>query len=173
MISPIAKRWLEEGHLHFPPIQYSSILVAVDGSAPSIQATRHAVQLASLTDARLTAVFVDYDGEDEIISEDRWHRYAELEEEVMYGLAGIDAARFMAGERNVPFKGVFMRGSLTRSILSLADKERADLIVTGNTGLTGIRHLLLGSFAESLVKESRIPVLVVKQDSLNINDGHQ
>ncbi|MBE9916240.1 universal stress protein [Paenibacillus donghaensis] len=91
----------------------------------------------------------------------------------MYGLAGIDAARFMTGERNVPFKGVFMRGSLTRSILSLADKERADLIVTGNTGLTGIRHLLLGSFAESMVKESRIPVLVVKQDSLNINDGHQ
>jgi nucleotide-binding universal stress UspA family protein len=42
-----------------------------------------------------------------------------------------------------------------------AEKHDADAIVTGTRGLSGIKHLLLGSTAERLVQHSEVPVLAV------------
>ncbi len=39
--------------------------------------------------------------------------------------------------------------------------EGADLIVMGSRGLSGLKHLLLGSIAERVVQKSRCPVLTV------------
>ncbi len=38
----------------------------------------------------------------------------------------------------------------------------ADLIVMGTRGLTGIKHVALGSTAERVVRKARCPVLTVK-----------
>ncbi len=43
-----------------------------------------------------------------------------------------------------------------------AERQQADLIVIGTRGLTGLKHLLLGSIAERVVQKSRCPVLTVK-----------
>jgi nucleotide-binding universal stress UspA family protein len=48
-----------------------------------------------------------------------------------------------------------------RSFLSYARARKADLIVTGTHGYHGVPRLLLGSFAETLMLMSPIPVLVV------------
>jgi len=40
--------------------------------------------------------------------------------------------------------------------------QRADLIVIGTRGLSGLKHLLLGSIAERVVQKARCPVLTVK-----------
>jgi len=44
----------------------------------------------------------------------------------------------------------------------LADEWKADLIVMGSHGRTGIALAFLGSTAESVVRHSRIPVLTVR-----------
>jgi universal stress protein A len=47
-------------------------------------------------------------------------------------------------------------------IVRLAAREEVDLIVMGSHGRTGIRHLLIGSVAEKVVRKAPCPVLCVK-----------
>jgi universal stress protein A len=47
-------------------------------------------------------------------------------------------------------------------IVRVAREEAADLIVMGTHGWTGIRHLLVGSVAENVVRRAHCPVLVVR-----------
>jgi nucleotide-binding universal stress UspA family protein len=49
-----------------------------------------------------------------------------------------------------------------RHILQLLDKIGCDLIVMGTHGRSGLRHLLLGSVAEEVVRLAHCPVMVVK-----------
>jgi nucleotide-binding universal stress UspA family protein len=53
------------------------------------------------------------------------------------------------------------RGSAPREIVSLADEEGADLIVVATHGHAGVRHLVMGSTARSIVALAKCPVLVV------------
>ena len=43
-----------------------------------------------------------------------------------------------------------------------AERQQADLIVIGTRGLSGLKHLLLGSIAERVVQRAPCPVLTVK-----------
>jgi nucleotide-binding universal stress UspA family protein len=57
-----------------------------------------------------------------------------------------------------------VRGGVAKRIIAVAEGWDADLIVIGDTGRTGIKRIALGSVAETVVKGSSIPVLVVKAD---------
>jgi nucleotide-binding universal stress UspA family protein len=52
--------------------------------------------------------------------------------------------------------------SVAHAILEQARVLRADVIVVGTHGRRGLRRLLLGSDAEGVLREARIPVLVVR-----------
>ena len=54
-------------------------------------------------------------------------------------------------------------GSLDDAVLAAAAASKADLIVMGTHGRRGVSHLLLGSVAERVVRQSPIPVLTVRQ----------
>ena len=47
-------------------------------------------------------------------------------------------------------------------ILETADNLGAKMIVMGSQGLTGLKHLLIGSKAEQVVRLAKIPVTIVK-----------
>jgi nucleotide-binding universal stress UspA family protein len=59
--------------------------------------------------------------------------------------------------------GVILEGSPADAILDYAQKINADMIVVGSRGLSTFKGLLLGSVSAKLVRESKIPVLVVKK----------
>ncbi|MCS6926008.1 MAG: universal stress protein [Candidatus Binatia bacterium] len=52
-------------------------------------------------------------------------------------------------------------GHPVAAICRTAEQEQADLIVIGSHGRTGLRHLLLGSVAEQVVRYAPCPVAVV------------
>lgn len=52
-------------------------------------------------------------------------------------------------------------GSTADGILNCSKEFKADLIVIGTHSRTGIDRLLMGSVAESVVRNSQVPVLVV------------
>jgi universal stress protein A len=48
-------------------------------------------------------------------------------------------------------------------IVAMADRLGVDLIVMGTRGLTGVKHVLLGSVAERVIRLASCPVMTVKQ----------
>lgn len=53
------------------------------------------------------------------------------------------------------------------AIAAAAKRANADLIVMGSRGLTGLKHVILGSVAERTVRNAPCPVLTVKHDGAN------
>jgi nucleotide-binding universal stress UspA family protein len=51
-------------------------------------------------------------------------------------------------------------------ILSRAEALSAKAIVIGTRGLTGLRHLLLGSTAERVVEYAPCPVMTIRRDAI-------
>jgi nucleotide-binding universal stress UspA family protein len=54
-------------------------------------------------------------------------------------------------------------GQSHEQVLECANAVKADLIVLGTHGHTGLKHLLLGSTAERVVRLATCPVLVVRK----------
>jgi nucleotide-binding universal stress UspA family protein len=59
-------------------------------------------------------------------------------------------------------RSVVREGYAATAIVDEASEQEVDLIVIGSHGLSGIKHLLLGSIAERVVQKAPCPVLTVK-----------
>ena len=57
---------------------------------------------------------------------------------------------------------VVTAGAPLRDLLTTVDSTNADLLVVGARGVSGVRHVLLGSVAEGALNRCRVPVLVVQ-----------
>ncbi|MFH0825439.1 MAG: universal stress protein [Pseudomonadota bacterium] len=53
-------------------------------------------------------------------------------------------------------------GVAAHEIVYLAEEESADLIVVGTHGHTGVKHLVMGSIARSVLRMAHRPVLIVE-----------
>jgi nucleotide-binding universal stress UspA family protein len=146
------------------------ILVAVDGSKPSIDAGTQAIDIAKRFDAELIALYV--------VSPDVRYNYLEdvitprlpkaLKDVVMLamqrGEKHVDKVKQKASEENVKVKTDVVIGisSVVKEIIEYAEKNRIDMIIIGSRGLSGIKKMLLGSVASGVVTYAHCPVLVAK-----------
>jgi universal stress protein A len=74
----------------------------------------------------------------------------------------------LAAEASVPNAEIaVLTGEPAVEIIRAAIDHRCDLIAISTHGRTGLTHLLLGSVAERVVRESPVPVLTVR-----CGDGH-
>ena len=146
------------------------ILVAVDGSKPSMDASIQAIDIAKRYDAELIALYV--------VSPDIRYNYLEdvitprlpraLKDVMMIamqkGERHVDKVKQKASENNVKVKTDVVIGisSVVKEIIEYAEKNRIDMIVIGSRGLSGIKKMLLGSVASGVLIYSHCPVLVTK-----------
>lgn len=56
-----------------------------------------------------------------------------------------------------------------REVNRVAEEYDADLIIMGSHGVSGMKEIFLGSNTEKVVRNSDIPVLVIKQEQENLN----
>ena len=84
------------------------------------------------------------------------------------GAAGVacrpppDEAANAVSEAGVTVETHLSEGPISAVIVNLAKKLEADLIVMGTRGLSGLKHVLLGSVAERIVRSAPCPVMTVK-----------
>jgi nucleotide-binding universal stress UspA family protein len=70
----------------------------------------------------------------------------------------------MAGKEGITVTSdtIFNLPSAAESIISYATEQKADLIVIGTRGRSGLERLVLGSTASGVVSHATCPVLVVR-----------
>jgi nucleotide-binding universal stress UspA family protein len=147
---------------------YARILVGVDGSAASQRGLEEAVRLAQQGSAKLRIVHVL--GEFALMAGVPEAAYLEavLAEARRGGEQVVAKARAAAEGHGVDVEAELVE-TVGRTIGEvLADEVtrwRADLVVLGTHGRRGLRRMVLGSDAESVVRTSPVPVLLVRAPS--------
>lgn len=139
-------------------------LVPVDFSAASDQALAYAIALATKLQACLTLLHVIHDlplGVGDAPSALPYPALylQELEAEVQRGLAEHLKQVHDAGLQG---DTVMVHGVPFQRILDTARDRHIDLIIMGTHGRTGLRHVLMGSVAEKVVRLASCPVLVTR-----------
>jgi universal stress protein A len=74
----------------------------------------------------------------------------------------LDAVLARTRRERVRVQAIFAEGLPANEILRAARRARADLIVVGTHGRTGVSRFFMGSVAERVVREARCPVLTVR-----------
>jgi nucleotide-binding universal stress UspA family protein len=138
------------------------LIVAVDFSDPTDMILRVARRLAKSLDASVWVVhvaepepdFVGYDAGPEVV---RGQVAKELREEHRLLQQYSDQLR----EAGVDAKAMLVRGPTVQSLLEMAEKQGADLIVVGSHGRGLVAEAILGSVSQGLIRAGRWPVTVV------------
>lgn len=141
------------------------ILYATDFSRASRKARDKAVELARDSDAELLVVHVivpttAYISEQEFGGAEL---YARLEESAKRE-AESAMKKVMAdlAKRKVKATSLLLRGSAHDQIVKAAKSKKADMIVIGTHGRTGLSKLFMGSVAGRVVSTAPCPVLTVR-----------
>jgi nucleotide-binding universal stress UspA family protein len=144
---------------------YKHILVPIDGSDTSRRGLREAIGLAALLKAKLRLLHVigDFGIMGEMTSTIDFEKYHSGLLQWGRDLLEKTAAEGRAGGLEVSTE---LRepggGRVADAIVEEAREARCDLIVIGTHGRRGFSHALMGSDAERVVRESSVPVLVVR-----------
>lgn len=121
------------------------LLLAIDGSGPSLLATRFARRLHR--DAReLSIVMVHVAG----VGDEEARARATSE------------ARAILDEEDVAYELEVVEGDAVEKIVERAQERDCDFIVVGARGLGAIREALLGSVSSGLLKKATVPVTIVQ-----------
>jgi nucleotide-binding universal stress UspA family protein len=131
---------------------YKKILIATDGSEHMKKVVPHAIELAKLSGAELHSVYVMYTTtkglEDYLRNE------------------GEEATNYIekqAGEEGLSVEKWILKGHPVEEILNLADEQSVDMIVMGTLGRSGIEKFGLGSVADKVIRNSKIPVVTIRR----------
>jgi nucleotide-binding universal stress UspA family protein len=139
---------------------YSKIIIAVDSSEYSMKAAKVGFELAHQLNAKVALLFVI----DEAMAMGEPEANITAKQAMLVLLR--DAERTLDQLKKSHSKGKDIaiytpEGLAKEDIIKTAEIWGADLIVMGTHGRTGLRHLIMGSVAENVVRHSKIPVLVV------------
>ena len=141
----------------------SKILIAIDGSQPSIRAAHQALEIAKQNNSEITALYISFiplslrfKSRDIL---DAAHQ-SDVEELTRW----LEDIRKQAENTNILFKieAIETTFSTVKAIIDYAEKNTIDLIVIGHKGCSKIERAMLGSVASGVVNNASCSVMVVR-----------
>jgi len=149
------------------PFSPRKILVPTDFSKHSDRATQAALELAAKFGATVTLLHV--------VPLSDYANYASHLTPGNPELEQLQSVLHQAAEKSIAAEvarlapsakvdAATIDGPPPAEICAYAKERGFDLIVIGSHGLTGFKHLLLGSVAERVVHHASVPVLVVRDE---------
>ena len=147
---------------------YKRILVPIDGSDTGRGGLKEAIALATGQKATLCLLHVtnDFPIMSEMPMAFDFEKYRK--ELHQYGRNLLDDGKKLAASLGLEVETLLhdlKGGRVADAILQEAKSAGCDLIVIGTHGRRGFRRALLGSDAESVLRESPVPVLLVRAPS--------
>lgn len=138
-----------------------TILVAFDGSEPSIKGVRAAVELARAMSAKLELVYVlPPILLPPSVYADTIHKIEEGNREAAQDVLKLGAK--IVTDLGATCDTVMLHGAPAEAIADLAQAERVWGVVVGAKGHNALSRVMLGSVADRLVHICSKPVLVVR-----------
>jgi nucleotide-binding universal stress UspA family protein len=149
---------------------FERILIATDGSKFGEKAAKVGIELAKLSGGKVIIVYVadinkytssaglispfggvSPDAIDVVVESIR-----EAGEKATLHVSDLARASDVESER------LIVEGNPPNEILRIAEDDKIDVIVIGSIGKTGLEKFLMGSVAEKVVHDSKLPVLIVR-----------
>ncbi|QWD62030.1 universal stress protein [Polynucleobacter sp. MWH-UH25E] len=139
------------------------ILLPIDGSKSSLNAAKYVAKLASNSRSPITVTLVSVHDDTglthvkQFVSKSVVDDYLReiSEKELKPAQKVLDAAR-------VKHSMVIKRGHIAEEIITLANKDKVDIIVMGAKGRSALLDVLIGSVAQRVSSLAKQPVLLVK-----------
>jgi nucleotide-binding universal stress UspA family protein len=143
---------------------YRNILIATDGSENSQRAISCGIETAKLSGATVHALYVV--DTPSIISE-TWTAGKEMVHELIIreGKKVLSKVKKIIEDSGVEVKEVLLEGYPSEEIINFAENNNMDLIVMGTLGKTGLERFLVGSVAENVIRNSKVPVMVIRNEN--------
>ncbi len=138
----------------------SKILCPVDYSSASHEALEHAVSLARALDASLLVAHVELPSKPPLGKVEPAGRQQTEEQAQARKLVDELCAN---SDTQVSHEFLVVKGDPAAEIVRLARQEAVDVIVMATSGRSGWRRLLMGSVAESVMRDAPCPVLTCRQ----------
>jgi nucleotide-binding universal stress UspA family protein len=149
---------------------FERILIATDGSKFGEKAAKVGIELAKLSGGKVIIVYVadinKYTSSAGLISPFGGPS-PEAIDNVVANIreAGEKATlhvKELARASGVTSDRLIVEGNPPSEILRIAEDDKIDVIVMGSIGKTGLEKFLMGSVAEKVVHDSKLPVLIVR-----------
>ncbi len=140
------------------------IIIAVDLSEANTGIIKEALDFANQMQAKVSLVsiismYVDYLHSDMSLLPTQWEEIYDAQKKH----AVKELTKIKEANNSLEIHIHTAIGNPKFDIISYAEETKADYIVMGTHGRTGLVHMMLGSTAEYVVRHSTIPVLIVPQ----------
>jgi nucleotide-binding universal stress UspA family protein len=153
-------------------VRLEKIVLATDFSAAARAALDHAIAIAARFGARLYLIHVvdvrSSEGSQVLGNEAKIDEFYDLaERRAREELAALSATCEPddlpeVPEPSIPIVECVRIGEPSEEILGFATEKEVDLVVVGTHGRTGIRRVLVGSVAESVLRRAPCPVMAIR-----------
>jgi len=137
--------------------QIKHVLVALDITGASKKGLDTAINLAKLTDAKITCVTVILVYPTLVATVVNYRKFLTKKAETM-----LESTKKYCEKQGVQIVSKVLQGGPSSEINKFAEKQKVDLIVIGSKGLGGIRGKVFGSVVNSVVHDSKVSVLVIR-----------
>jgi len=139
------------------------VLLPIDGSKSSLNAAKYVAKMVKNSHSPTTVTLVS-------VHDDSGLGYVKQfvdKNTVDDYLREISEKELKAAQKVLDIAGVkhnmaIMRGHVAEEIMTLANKDKVDMIVLGAKGRSGFLDILMGSVAQRICTTAKQPVLLIK-----------